>query len=451
MTTARRALTVLGWLLALGPGGARAQEPAPVVAATTPAAPPSAADERAIAEEILRAQAAESTEERQRLQFYGFADMSYYQALTESSPWFQYLPRYPSFVMGSFNLYADANIAPRWRALAEVRLLYSPLGSRSGPDAAGVEHVVDTTIDDPAEPGRMMQWGGVSLVRAWLEYEAHPLLTIRVGHFLSPFGIWNVDHSSVVVIGVRQPFSVRSSWFPESQTGVEVYGATDRAAFRIGYHLTLSNGNGLAEALRDYDHRKAVGGRLYVSHPGALEATLGASGYRGGGTSLHYQYSLGPDGRPVRNEVIDVATDDLALAADLRVGYRGFLFQSEWIERQQRYREDGRQIVEGMAGKFYPDHVSWGVYGLVGYRIARLRLMPYFTVEYINENFLGQVAQIGGNFGHPLVLYGGLNFRPLPNVVFKLEIESGNFVHAAPGSWGEHPFNALQAQAAWAF
>jgi hypothetical protein len=67
-----------------------------------------------------------------------------------------------------------------------------------------------------------LQWGGVEIERAWLEYSAHPLFTIRGGQWLTPYGIWIVDHGSPVIIGVRRPFVVGEALIPERQTGVQI-------------------------------------------------------------------------------------------------------------------------------------------------------------------------------------------------------------------------------------
>ena len=94
-----------------------------------------------------------------------------------------------------------------------------------------------TASPDYADWGRYQKVGGVIIERVWLEYSAHELLTIRAGQFLTPYGIWNVDHGSPVVIGITRPFIVGNEWLPNRQTGLELYGSTGVNSTQFGYHL----------------------------------------------------------------------------------------------------------------------------------------------------------------------------------------------------------------------
>jgi hypothetical protein len=139
------------------------------------------------------------------LNIYGFTDFTYTHRLND----FTFASPYPSFMVGNLNLYAGADLGSGWRALTEFRLLYVPNGS-STPDQAFVlePERIDTTVADPADYGRPLRWGGVEIERAWLEYAVHSLLTVQIGQWLTPYGIWNVDHGSPVIIGVRRPYVV---------------------------------------------------------------------------------------------------------------------------------------------------------------------------------------------------------------------------------------------------
>ena len=71
-------------------------------------------------------------------------------------------------------------------------------------------------------------------------------LNIRAGKFLTPYGIWNVEHGGPVLISTRTPLLLRKQIFPESMTGIQVYGKTFPADFQISYHAWLGNGKGPA-------------------------------------------------------------------------------------------------------------------------------------------------------------------------------------------------------------
>jgi hypothetical protein len=389
-------------------------------------------------------------EDGPRLDFYGFADVNFWQPLmSRSNPWTQLFPEYSSFAVGNLNLYIDGHLAPNWRSLIEVRFLYSPHGEqRVRPD--GRFEIVDNTLVDPAEFGRRIVWGGVLIERAWIEYRAHDRLTLRVGQFLTPYGIWNVDHGSPVLIGIRRPYIIREGLFPERQTGLELYGDTHLGALRFGYHLTLSNGRGPADSLQDYDANKALGGRLWLSRRGATEGTLGLSGFAGRTTSPTYRAV--PLGGSFGRELVSMdQRDTWSLAADLRLRHGGLLVQSEAAFQRIRFTAEGRPVPPLSLGRFLPDNDRKGVYVLTGYRFDWMGLMPYVLGEYFRTGSPGPATDLVGHIPTVVVGYVGVNVRPWPNIVLKAEVVRGMFPGSGPGSWGRSPMTSLQTQLAWAF
>ena len=135
----------------------------------------------------------------------------------------------PEFVLGQASELGD-----HWRTLTEVRFSYLPNGATTI-DSTGKATRTDTTVSDYTDGGHPIQWGGIVLERAYLEYAAHPLFNIRGGHWITPYGIWNVDHGSPVIIGVQRPYIIGDSLFPTSQTGIELFGTHNFSTFEIGY------------------------------------------------------------------------------------------------------------------------------------------------------------------------------------------------------------------------
>jgi hypothetical protein len=409
-------------------------------AAQAPGAPQSEAQdaEAAALEAELTSQSSSPDVSEFKLNFYGFADFTFTQPVGDSS----LTPNRNSFAVGKLNLYSAAELGDDWRSLAEIRFMYLPDGSTQ----LGLNQAprTDTTTTDYTDLNRPVKWGGISIERAWLEHTFHPALTVRAGQWLTPYGIWNVDHGSPVIVGVRRPFIVGEALFPERQTGLELYGALGFGAAQFGYHVTLSNGRGPVDTYQDYDHNKAVGARLFWKQEtefGAL--TVGASGYRAKYTDAHDDVGLDSAGGIVFKHVVVTQYDELSLAADAKWEWGGLLVQSEAISNDVAYDDAHRPSDPGITGGppgFSPDHRKFGVYGLAGYRTSFLGLMPFGGGEYYEPGLHVLRAKAVG-------LWGGLNCRPTPRVVLKAQYTHAFF----PDAPAFGTLDILDLQAAWSF
>lgn len=375
------------------------------------------------------------------LQLYGFADVGYRQFVLDArSPWRAFLPDNGSFVVGNLNLYLSSSF-DAWRSLLEVRFLYLPNGSFSW-DNIGAAYP-ETNTADPAENFRQLQWGGIEIERAWLSYELHPLLTIRAGQWLTPYGIWNVDHGSPTIIAVTRPHTVGEALFPERQVGIELSGALSSGAHRFGYHATLSNGRGPFAYYFDLDDNKAVGGRVFWESSVLGQLTVGASVYFGRSTSAKLQ--LVPDADRVirRDALITSQYDELSLAGDLRWIWGDLTVQGEIITNQRKYTPAGRPRLARLPG-FVPDETPWGAYALVAYRLPLFGLMPYFSAEYYN--YWTDSLMLRSLTGY----IAGINWRPHPRVTLKVEYQVYSF-QSSESPFTQHDIGSFNTQAAWAF
>ena len=372
-----------------------------------------------------------------RLDLYGFADFSYQRLLGDSAA---VTPSTSTFAIGNLNLYMASELGDEWRSLVEVRFMYLPNGGQTNPSLVGP--TTDTTVFDNNDFGRPVQWGGIHIERAWLERTFHKLLTVRVGHWLTPYGIWNVDHGSPVVIGVGRPFIVGEELFPASQTGIEVYGTTDINNLQLGYHLTLSNGRGPSPTTADLDNNKAIGGRLFLRHESAFGTlSVGTAFYRGQYTNKHVELGVDGKGATTTVTVTDSQYDELSLSADLKWQWRGLLVQGEVIENDVAYTPSGRTVsVLAGAPAFNSDYRRWGAYGLAGYRFAFLGAMPYAGVGYYKEGSSSWIPKLWD-------FWLGLNLRPTPRVVLKLQYTFVHFYLDSPTPDAK----MLTAQTAWSF
>lgn len=424
--------------------------PAPPAAAVPDSTVAQAADsnvgvteaEIAAMEQELAAQATEA--DGYQLDLYGFADFSYGVALNK----FALAPPFNSFAVGHLNVYIASKLGDRWQSLAEVRFSYLPHGA-APLEMGGSVTRNDTTVPDYADLNRPIRWGAIAIERAYLEYLAHPLVNVRVGHFLTPYGIWNVDHGSPVIIGARRPFVVGASLLPAAQTGVEIYGTHHFDPVRVGYHLTLSNGRGPVDTYQDLNDNKAIGGRLYAhADTPAGSFTLGASGYLGRYTDRTIEFGIDTEGNLRITEPITLDYKEASLAADLKWELDGFLFQGEAMMNDVVYdqvRSADPLVFEGPPG-FLPDQRSLGAYFLTGYRFDFIGSMPFFGLEYYDA------GRDGMGTGKSAALWGGLNVRPTPRVVLKAQYTYSWYPGGIQGIPEEDAhYNAIDLQAAWSF
>ena len=381
-----------------------------------------------------------------KLNFYGFADFLYSQPLTKSS----IQEKAGAFAIGNLNLYVGSELGDNWRWLSEVRFMYLPQGSipydtaltpNPGPRT-------DTTVEDYAEIQSSVRWGGISIERAYIEHSFHSWFTARAGQFLTPYGIWNVDHGSPIVVGVRRPYAVGQALFPARQTGLELYGSGLVGPAELGYHLTLSNGRGPLDAYGDLDRNKAVGGRVFARHHSEElgTVTLGASGYRGRYTDSEPIAALSSDSSLKVSESLTAQYEELALGADFKWERRGLFVQSEAVLNDRAYTDSVRPASPPQPGPpgQVPDHRRLGVYALAGYRFELLGTMPWAGIDYFS---------FGKHAVYPTVtaFVGGFNLRPTARVTLKAQYTHVAFPSEPTLGSRPTPLNLLDLQVAWSF
>ena len=383
---------------------------------------------------------------QRKLDLYGFADFTYQRLLIPSSNvWTRTYPSVNSFAVGNFNLYLSSNLGDSWRALAEVRFLYLPNGAATN-DNQGNAIRTDTTVLDYAGFEEPIRWGGIRIERIYVEHEFNGLLKLQVGQFLTPYGIWNVDHGSPTIIGIKKPFVVADQLFPEQQTGLQLYGSAFFDPLEIGYHLTLSNGRGPVE-YEDFNDDKAFGGRLYVRTDAIGSLTVGGSFYRGGYYDRSAKYVPKNNNTEVDQQYTTLSKyREMSFGADVKWEYKSWLAQGEFIMNEANYANGGRpreQVVRPPQG-YLPDYRRWGAYGLLGYRLGFAPLMPYVLVQHAYSPDTPNIP--------PATAYEiGVNYRPTAAVVVKLEYTDWHFSAPGAAGFGNYPLRILASQVAWAF
>lgn len=425
---------------AAAPGIATAE---PVVATTEANVAPTEGGSAAAELDDDQGGAADSLLNGEALKIYGFGDVGYRHMLVpKSSPWLVYLNRHPSIFVGHLNFYFDSQLSERWRALAEVRFTYLPQGGWQTTD--GVVHHNDTRSADYMDFTRDHPVGGLMIERAFIEYSAASWLTLQAGQFLTPYGIWNVDHGSPVIIGVTPPYMVGARLLPDSQVGLLGFGRISLVDdLELSYALGVSNGRTDLIAYEDLDDNKALTARLALTYRGSGELTLGSTLYAGTTTdntrAIYFEGSS-----PKSREDINYEVKERSLAADLRYINGPLHFQAEGVLNDRKFTDRGRPTQDvGLA----PDRRNIGGYALVGYRTPLFGIMPYVKAESSPDPALQNL----GVDQNVLLFTGGLNYRPVPRVVFKGEYTYGFFPDHKPGTFGDNPVAGIDLQIAWAF
>ena len=432
-------------------------------------------------DEAAFAQGGEEYSSKEPLSVYGFFDLRYLQGLWDKDSAFNlYFPSHGSFMMTNINLYFASQMTDTLEALVELRLSFMPQGwvgdnyvaeayTATGVPlgTAGEWLRLDTTMRDPGTTAEFQQ-GGLTLERVHLTWAPVDWFKILAGRFLTPYGIWNVDHGSPVILTVVTPYMQLRELVPLAQTGLQVFGRFyPRNDLFLDYAVTLSNGRGALDSVMDLDDNKGVGLKLKLSYEGdKATAALGAYGYYGkySDTQFHSHVILDPatgtmdddvDKPLTYHEKVTNGYGEGVVSTDLLLELFGVRVQSEFIWRRidvdhprQLYSREmlfsGASILADHL--FQASYTGWGYYVLLAYElpIANLLHGVRITPYAMWEDTRGYDTFPYVNFK---LVTGGLNVKPSPYVTLKLE-----YMAAIPQSevYGE-TLHAIQAQIAVSF
>lgn len=376
---------------------------------------------------LLADDGAEAVEDDPALRIYGFADFGVQRAWAEkSSPVANFIEaNATSFVIGNLNLYFDAKPADKWRTLIEVHLTNAPHGLVNSPGGlAGTFDREDTYQIDPHGSGlNVPLWrGSIAIERAWAEWQAHQLIKVRVGNYFTPWGIWNIDHGSPTLITLNLPQMILQYVFPIRQTGIQLYGSAFFGEWQLGYHATLSNGRNEVSNF-DFNDGKALGGRLFLRREtGAVNFTLGASGYMG--SQQDEQVDLVGINPLTFEQYANWRYKEELLGFDVALDIDDFRVRTELTARNRRYDADKREEADPLfapLGSTWPSQVAYWAYLVVAQRLPWLGLEPYLFIDgQHRESSLGDTT-IGISLG--------LNVHFTPATLLKLSYYESYFLN----------------------
>jgi hypothetical protein len=318
--------------------------------------------------------------EEPKLQIYGFMDMGAQKFVLHNSKQSAVFPTTAaSFISGNTNLYFDARPVPGWRALVETRFTLFPSGHYFIHTVGPVE-LINTRYFDTTSPSARdrVQLGSVIVERAQAEWTYSDALTLIAGHFLTPFGIWNVDHGTPTTISLMLPTYLVQDAIPKQQTGVQALGSLHLPPLELGYRAFVSNGR--TTTLFDFTEDKAVGARLYLRRLGPVIATVGASGFVSSTQHIDKNVGVDPTGRASITAREIWAYREWVAGADLAIDWDAFRLRTEGVLRHVGYEDGKHAPIDTIPGATAPNHYEWYAYGIAAYRLHRL-FEPYLFVE----------------------------------------------------------------------
>jgi hypothetical protein len=268
----------------------------------------------------------------------------------------------------------------------------------------------------------------VIIERAVISWAPYDFFGIRAGRFVTPFGIWNVDHSPTLVIPIRLAYIITMGPNPLRQTGVEAFGSVIPVSDTyLEYSVSLSNGRGPTEQIYDLDNNKALGLRLKGTYEiRDFSLALGGYLYWGTVTDVKKNYFVDKNGIKLNTEPSE-QYEELGGSGDITINYEGFTVQGEYGRRRVQYSVrpaityPGSDIVN-VFNIYWPDYIDWNAYGLVAYEFdftvdgTYMAIIPFAMYEYNSCN---------GNVYPQLVftdIRGGLTYRPITDLSIKYEI-----------------------------
>ncbi len=278
------------------------------------------------------------------------------------------------------NLYFDAQPSEAWTAFSEVRLTNYPNGAEYAafPGQARGDGIRTEIADvNGTNPFGRIRWGAIVLERSYVQWRHSDWLQLRMGYFLTPFGIWNIDHGTPTLISLMLPQFAVTELFPTHQLGAMVTGSGQVGSWRVGYYGTVSNGRTTGQL--DPTEDKMLGWRVTATRKSRYRLTFGYSGIWGRTSDI--------DRRVVKVSPVEVDSTEIvayreyAMGIDVSLDVGALRLRAEMAHRQVRYEPGKRPLMWNWPGHFAPNNVETSGYVLAAYRLPWLGLEPYVYFE----------------------------------------------------------------------
>ncbi len=245
------------------------------------------------------------------------------------------------FRVHHLSLFFKKQISEQWRLFTEIE--YEDAPKLSGTDDGSA--IKDTE-------------GKVFVEVFTLEYYLNRYLNFRLGRFLTPGGIWNVEHYPPFVLTQERPQHIRKI-FPQLQDGLQLLGSANLANVVTDYIFYVSNGQGNT-GHGDGNEDKALGTRIKFKLPYLSTIETGFSYYveeknnedeiRSAGADLLIQWGGLKFQGEYAKEFIDLAAgsgfQEIGYYGQLQYDYRKWTlgYRYDWYDKNTKADDDRKTI-----------------------------------------------------------------------------------------------------------
>ena len=198
-----------------------------------------------------------------QFQLSGFIDVEYSNFGTEHSSLLPLITGTSTFSNSHLNIYMSSKVSDIIHVFSEIRYLYKP------------------NLDFIEENVYQRHGGSINIERAWIRWHIDDKYQFKFGKFLVPYGIWNLDHGSPILLSTRTPMVLRKQLFPEYIVGVQFLGHMYIGDDELDYFAWIGNNKGETQYEQDDFDEKAMGFRLRYSFDILDQFAIGVSGYMG--------------------------------------------------------------------------------------------------------------------------------------------------------------------------
>ena len=290
------------------------------------------------------------------------------------------------------------------------------------------EHAVTSGGGDPGE---------VAIEQAYLSYNFNPALNLKAGLFLMPFGFLNRNHEPTAFYGAERN-EVETRIIPTTlrEGGVGLFGTLPfglsyDVGVTTGYDISKFDGPNapLSSVHQELAEAKAAnlsiyGGLEYGGVPGLL---IGGAISSGNSTHSNAAFRRDPEqpdlsGIKARITLFDVHARYQIKGFDLKALYaRGMIRQAAQITQAflaANARDGGDRPIVPKAFD------GWLVEGAYTFNLgSETSLSPFIRYERFNTQARLPLGLIADPANRDKVLTSGLSFKPLPEVVFKVDYQ----------------------------